>query len=145
MHRWLCPWGKPRGPLGILPQSLIPLCSNMVILLFSAFLTYHLPGSRGCCCLMCFISDVTLMFFRTNRSTEEARGKLRLGKPSGTWLYLITAQTIYFGFQKKPPDWVQRPLPCILNQEFFLPKSQFLLLSLRKYVILSKRRLAGWC
>lgn len=79
-----------------------PSVLSMVILLFSAFLTFHLPGSRGCCCLMCFISDVALMYFRANRSTEEARGKLRLGKPRRTWLYLITAQAIYFGFQKNP-------------------------------------------
>lgn len=145
MHRWHRPYGKPRGPLGILPQKPHPSVFNMVILLFSAFLTYNFPASRGCCCLMCFISDVPLMYFRANRSTEEARGWLRLGKPRGTWLYLITTQTIYFGFQKKPGIEFRDLSPVFQTRIFFLPKSQFFLLSLRKYVILSKRRLAGWC
>lgn len=78
-----------------------------------------------------------------NRSTEAARGGLGVGKPRGTWIYLITTEFIYFGFKKW--DWVHRPFPCNLNQDFFLPKKiQFFLLSLKKCVILGKRKLAGW-
>lgn len=101
MHRWHCPYGKPRNPLGILPQQPHLSVLNMVNLLLSAFLIYNFPGSRGCCCLMCFISDVALMYFRANKYRRGQRITM-IGQTQRNLAVFDNCLNYLFWVQKKP-------------------------------------------
>lgn len=129
----------------LLLRSLIPLYATWLshCSLHSSLTFSLLPEVAA---VWCVLSQTYLWcILEANRSGHKS---MRIGQTHRNLDIFDNHSNYLFWVRNKKRDWVHRPFPCNLNQDsffFFSLKSvQFFLLSLKKYVILSKRGVVGW-